>query len=348
MHIDELLKLTVEKGASDLHLTVGIHPTVRVHGELTPLEQYPVLEASHTKELAGQLISPQQKTELDRERELDLSYALKGVCRFRVNCYWQQDCIGIAIRMIPYQIPQPEELGLSPEVIRLTELRNGLVLVTGPTGSGKSTTLAALINKINTQRAEHIITIEDPIEFVYPHAKSIVNQREVGTDTPTFASALKHALREDPDVILVGEMRDLETISATLTIAETGHLAFATLHTNDAAQTIDRIIDVFPSHQQPQVRTMLSSVLRAVICQQLVAKKEGKGRVAAREIMFGMSAIANLIREGQTPQIYSRIQTGGNLGMRTMDADVKRLYKEGHISRESAERAMIRPQELNT
>lgn len=346
MTLDELLKYMVEKESSDLHVTVGIPPMIRRFGELQPVEGTSILTSKDTEKLAHSIITEDQKQVLNRDRELDLSYAIEGLCRFRVNIYWQKDSLGIAIRGIPSKIPTPVEVGIPESIVKLTGLRNGLVLVTGPTGSGKSTTLAALIHHINTTMSKHIITIEDPIEFVYPPAKSIINQREVGTDTRSFANALKSALREDPDVILVGEMRDLETIAATLTIAETGHLAFATLHTNDVAQTIDRIIDVFPPHQQQQIRMMLSVVLRGVVCQQLLPTKDGKGRIAAREVLFCDTAIANMIREGQTPQIYSRLQTGGSLGMRTHDADVQRLYDEGYITKEVAEKSLVRPIEL--
>jgi len=346
MEINDLLRLAAEKKASDVHFTVGLPPMMRLYGKLLPINDKTPLTAQDTERLAFSSISEEQIAEFKRNRELDVSYAIEGLCRFRVNIYWQQNNIAVAIRLIPSQIPTPEEIGLTREVINLTNLKNGLVLVTGPTGSGKSTTLASLIKHINAHKDKHILTIEDPIEFIYKSGQSMVNQREVGQDTFSFSNALKSALREDPDVILVGEMRDLETIAATLTIAETGHLAFATLHTNDVSQTIDRIIDVFPPYQQQQIRMMLSVVLKGIVCQQLLPTKDGQGRVAAREILFCDSAVSNMIREGSTQQIYSRIQTGGNLGMRTLDADILRLYKEGLISKETASEFSIRPLQM--
>jgi len=310
VEINGLLKIAVEKGASDLHLTVGIPPTIRLHGELIHLEGQPTLTSKDTDELSSSMITSLQKERFQAEFELDFSYNIEGLSRFRANIYHQKDGVAIAMRVIPSKIPTPQEINLTKEVVNLTNLRNGLVLVTGPTGSGKSTSLAALINTINENKPDHILTIEDPIEFVYPHKKAMVNQREVGSHTKSFANALKYALREDPDIVLVGEMRDLETIAAALTIAETGHLVFATLHTLDAAQTVDRVIDVFPPYQQQQIRTMLGGALRGVICQQLIPRKDKKGRVAAREILFVTPAIANLFREGKTYQIYSGIQTG--------------------------------------
>ncbi|MFH1900716.1 MAG: type IV pilus twitching motility protein PilT [Candidatus Omnitrophota bacterium] len=348
MRIHQFLKLAVEKDASDLHLTAGFLPALRIRGELFFLEDFPSLKNEDTRELAFSMITPEQKEKFEKEFELDFSYSLEGLGRFRVNLYLQKDGVGIAIRAIPSKIPTPGEIGLPSEVINLTNLRNGLILVTGVTGSGKSTTLASLINKINEEKPCHILTVEDPIEFVYPHKKAIINQREVGANTKSFASALKYALREDPDIALVGEMRDLETISAALTIAETGHLVFTTLHTLDAAQSVDRIINVFPSHQQQEIRTVLGGVLRAVICQQLLPSKDGKGRIAAREILFNTYAIANLIREGKIPQMYSAIQTGRSLGMMTMDSDVVRLFREGVISRDIAEKAVTNPKELDS
>ena len=346
MKIDELLKLTVEKDASDLHVTVGIPPTIRLFGELVALDGFPPVTSKDTEEIAFGMISPQQKEKFEKELELDFSYNVKDLCRFRANLYWQKEGIGLAIRVISSKIPLPEEIGLSQGVIDFTNLKNGLVLVTGPTGSGKSTTLASLINKMNLEKSCHILTIEDPIEFVYSHNKAMVNQREIGVHTKSFAQALKHALREDPDIILVGEMRDLETISATLTIAETGHLVFATLHTLDAAQTVDRIIDVFPPYQQQQIRVMLASVLKGVVCQQLLPRQDKQGRVAAREVLIANRAISNLIREGKAYQIYSAMQTGGSIGMKTMDVDVRKLLKEEKISREVADNAVSNPDAL--
>lgn len=346
MDINDLLRMAVTKKASDIHLTVGLPAMMRVNGRLMPFENSTPLTPQDTEHLAFSLIHEEHVEGFKKSREIDVSYALDDLGRFRVNVYWQQNNIAVALRLIPTEIPTPEQIGLTAQVINLTNLKNGLVLVTGPTGSGKSTTLAALINHINRNKNKHIITIEDPIEFVYKSDKSMINQREVGEDTLSFSNALKSALREDPDVILVGEMRDLETIAATLTIAETGHLAFATLHTNDVSQTIDRIIDVFPPHQQQQIRMMLSVVLKGVICQQLLPTANGSGRVAAREILFSDTAVANMIREGASAQIYSRIQTGGNLGMRTLDADIMRLLQEGSITKEVAKEFMVRPGQI--
>ena len=343
VNINDLLRFTVEKKASDLHLAVGLRPSIRLYGEIKPLEDFPPLSKEAAAQLIYSMITQEQREEFEKEWELDFSYKIEGLCRFRANLYRQLDGIGIAIRVIPFKIPTPEELNLTPEVIRLTELNNGLVLVVGSTGNGKSTTLAALINKINQTEPRHIITIEDPVEFIYPHARAMVTQRQVGTHTSSFTRALKYALREDPDVILVGEMRDLETISAALGIAETGHLVFATLHTPDALQTVDRIIDVFPPYQQQQIRTMLAGVLKGVICQQLLTLKDGNGRTAAREVLIVTPAVANLIRKGHTHQLYSIIQTGTNMGMMTMDSDVRRLAQQGIISKETAARAIFRP-----
>ncbi|MFT5169919.1 MAG: twitching motility protein PilT [Lysobacterales bacterium] len=337
MEINDILIKSVSQDASDIHFTVGRPPSIRHVGDLKPLDGFSELNCDDTQALAFSMISDEQKKEFLDTRELDFSYAIEGCARFRVNLYWQKDLVGIAVRVIPYTIPDAEDIGLSDAIKNLTKLKNGLVLVTGPTGSGKSTTLAALVNKINKEDPKHILTIEDPVEFVYNHEKAMINQREIGNDTPSFASALKHALREDPDVILVGEMRDLETIAATLEIAETGHLAFATLHTMDVAQTIDRIVDVFPPHQQSQIRMTLSVVIKGIICQKLLPNVDGTGRVAAREILISDFAVANMIREGQTPQIYSKIQTGGALGMCTMDRSIDDLLAAGLITNETAQ-----------
>lgn len=343
MKIDDLLKVTVAKKASDLHIVVGRSPIIRLNGELILLEELSPLHSNDVKELAYSMITSYQKERFEKDFELDFSYSIEGLSRFRGNLFYQKDGIGIAIRVIPSKIPSPRDIGLTQEVINLTNLRNGLVLVTGPTGSGKSTTLAALIEAINNEHSCHILTVEDPIEFTYESKKAMVNQRELGAHTKSFAEALKHSLREDPDVVLVGEMRDLETISAALTIAETGHLVFATLHTIDAPHTVDRIIDVFPPYQQQQIRAMLAGVLKGVVCQQLIPRLDTGGRVAAREILFITLAVANLIRDGNTHQIYTSIQTGRGLGMRTMDDDVQRLFKEGVISREAAIKAGCNP-----
>jgi twitching motility protein PilT len=346
MNIDELLTLTVGRKGSDLHLACGTAPLARIYGELSPIGDYPEISPEVMRDLVYPMLNDDQKRKFETELELDMSYSVPEVCRFRVNLNWDKNGIGAVIRVIPSKIPLPDELGLPPQLVELTELKNGLVLVTGPTGTGKSTTLAALVEKINTEKAYHILTIEDPIEFVYTNKRSIVRQREVGEHTKSFANALKHALRQDPNVVLVGEMRDLETISAILTIAETGHLAFGTLHTNDASQTIDRIIDVFPPHQQAQIRTVLSVVLRGVVCQQLIPRKDGYGMALAQEILICNGGIGNMIREGKTGQIYSSMQTGSNVGMKTMESDVKRLIEKNIISFEAGLKAVSRPETL--
>jgi twitching motility protein PilT len=346
MQMQELLKLAVESRASDLHITVGRPPILRISGQLVPMEFSP-LNPEQTRQLAYSILTKEQREKFEKEMELDLSYTVAGLSRFRVNVYLQKDGVGMALRVIPTKIPAAQEINLPQVVCEFTKLRNGLVLVTGPTGSGKSTTLAVMVDLINQERSCHIMTIEDPIEFVHIHNKSMVNQRELFANTLSFNNALRHLLRQDPDVVLVGEMRDLETIAAAITIAETGHLVFATLHTLDAAQTVDRMVDVFPPYQQQQIRTMLAGSLKGVICQQLLPRKDGKGRVAAREILVVTPAISNLIREGKSFQIYSAIQTGGALGMVTMDQSVNRLLKEGLISYEVAQAAVSDPQSLS-
>lgn len=338
MNLNDILIKAVGQQSSDIHLTAGLPPMIRHVGELIPLDGFNALTSEDTQNLAFSVINDDLKQQFQKSRELDFSYSIDNCARFRVNLYWQKEIIGIAIRVIPSVIPKAEDIGLSEKILELTNLKSGLVLVTGQTGSGKSTTLATMINDINQHQSKHILTIEDPIEFVYPHQKSMVNQRQVGVDTPSFSSALKHALREDPDVILVGEMRDLETISATLEIAATGHLAFATLHTMNVAQTIDRIIDVFPPHQQQQIRMGLSTVIRGIICQQLLPAVDGQSRVAAREVLIGDFAISNMIREGQTQQIMSKIQTSGAQGMCTMETSITQLLNAGKISPETAKR----------
>lgn len=303
---------------------------VRVAGALLPLEGLPLLGAEPLRRTLFSVLSQKQRDQFEAELELDFAYALRGVARFRVNLYQQRESIGAAFRVIPYEIKPLEELGVPAIVGSFAGLPRGLVLVTGPTGSGKSTTLASVVDLANRTRSDHIMTVEDPIEFLHRHKKSIVNQREVGADTHSFAAALKHVLRQDPDIILVGEMRDLETISVALTAAETGHLVFATLHTQDAAQTIDRIVDVFPSYQQDQVRTQLASALQGVVCQTLCKRSHGSGRIVATEVMVATPAIRNLIREGKTHQIYSAMQAGAQQGMHTMDqhlADLVRAHK---------------------
>jgi len=329
------LEAVVALGASDLHITAGAPPSLRIDGSLRPLEgAVPWSQEKVTSALTS-LLLPTQKEHFERELELDFAYTAGGA-RFRVNYYQQRTSVGGAFRLIPRDIKPLEQLGVPTTLNRFAKLPRGLVLVTGPTGSGKSTTLAALIDLINRTRADHIVTVEDPIEFLHKHKKSLVNQREVGHDTHSFGAALKHVLRQDPDVILIGELRDLETISVALTAAETGHLVFATLHTQSAAQTIDRVIDVFPPHQQGQVRAQLAATLQGVVCQTLV-KKAGGGRVVSTEVLFTTSAIANLIREGKTFQIPSAMQAGRAQGMHTMDQHLADLVNEGVITLEAAE-----------
>jgi twitching motility protein PilT len=332
----ELLQTMIEKGASDLHLTTGSPPQLRVSGHLSPLDQSP-LTAADTKQLVYSVLTDAQKHRFEEENELDFSFGLKGLSRFRGNIFIQRGAVAAAIRTIPFKISTFEELGLPQVVSDLVKKPRGLILVTGPTGSGKSTTLASMIDRINSDRHDHIVTIEDPIEFLHPHKKSVVNQREVTADTKSFKAALKYILRQDPDVVLIGEMRDLETIEAALTISETGHLTFATLHTNSCAQTMNRIIDVFPPHQQSQVRAQLSFVLEGVLSQQLIPKASGQGRVMAMEIMVPNAAIRNLIREDKVHQIYSAMQTGqGKFGMQTMNQSLYDLYMKRQITYDEA------------
>jgi len=333
MNIDGILAEAFLKKASDIHITVGAPPIIRVHGNLIHLGEEK-LTPDTIERVVRHITTPQQFEKLEQQGEVDFSYSLQGISRFRVNVFKQRGSYAIAFRVIPQEIPKFESLGL-PSVIReFTKLSKGLVLVTGPTGSGKSTTLASLIDIINTERSVHIITLEDPIEYLHKHKKSIVNQREIGSDSKSFAAALRAALREDPDVILVGEMRDLETISIALTAAETGHLVFSTLHTIGSAKTIDRIIDVFPPHQQQQIRVQLSTVLQAVVSQQLLTRRDGAGRVVACEVMIATPAIRNLIRENKTYQIQSIIQTSMKNGMITMEHSLVELYKKGLITKE--------------
>jgi twitching motility protein PilT len=341
----DLLQILVERGGSDLHITTGTPPQIRVAGKLQPLSQFEPLTPQDTQRLAYSVLNESQKQRFEEENELDLSFGIQGLARFRANIYRQRGAVGAAIRVIPYQIRSFEELGLPRVVQELADRPKGLVLVTGPTGSGKSTTLAAMIDKINSERHEHIMTIEDPIEFVHPHKKCIVNQREVFSDTHSFKNALRTILRQDPDVVLVGEMRDLETIAAAITIAETGHLTFGTLHTNSCAQTINRIIDVFPTAQQAQVRAQLSLVLEGVLSQTLIPKIGG-GRVMAMEIMVATPAIRNLIREEKIHQIYSAIQSGSKYGMQTMNQSLADLVRRRLITREDAMNRSTNPEEL--
>ena len=342
----EVLKRMVAERASDVHLTAGFAPAIRVRGRVVPLEDYPVLSGQETREVVYSILNSDQRKKLENELQIDLAYMIPGVARFRVNAFFQRGAISAAFRHIPDQIQSIESLGLPQTLTEFTRKPRGFVLVTGPTGSGKTTSLAAMIDLINRERQEHILTIEDPIEFLHPHQRCIVNQREVGTDAIDFPKALKSALREDPDVILVGEMRDLETISTAITAAETGHLVFATLHTQSTAQTVDRIIDVFPPHQQQQVRMQLSIALEGIVTQQLLPTADGAGRTVACEVLIPTPAIRNLIREGKTHQIYSVLQTSGARGMQTMDAQLAQLARQGKITRELAlERASV-PEEL--
>src|SRR5438309_1923673 len=334
--IEAFLREMIERGASDLHLTTNSPPMIRLHGELLALA-HPPLSTTDTKNLTYSLLTEAQKKKFEEESELDFSFGIKGVSRFRGNMYLQKGAVGGAFRMIPHQTPQLQTLGVSASVPELTSQPRGLVLVTGPTGSGKSTTLAAMIDKINRERHEHIITVEDPIEFVHEHKGCLVNQREVFADTHSFTQSLKHVLRQDPDIVLIGEMRDLETIEAALVVAETGHLVFSTLHTNSAVQTINRIIDVFPPHQQSQVRAQLSLVLQGAISQQLIQRKDGKGRVLAAEIMIPNAAIRNLIREEKVHQIYSQMQVGQTrYGMQTMSQSLVALVQQNLITPDEA------------
>jgi twitching motility protein PilT len=335
----------VRMGASDLHVTVGLPPMVRVTGSVTPLDYEP-LTPNATRDLIYDILSNDQRQRLESEWELDFSYSLPRSARFRVNVYFQRGALGAAFRTIPHEIVSLEKLGLPKAAEDLTEKPRGLVLVTGPTGSGKSTTLAAMIDRINETRNEHIMSVEDPIEFLHTHKRCIVNQREVNQDTKSFAQALKHVLRQDPDVILVGEMRDLETISLAVTAAETGHLVFGTLHTQDAPQTVDRIIDVFPPHQQHQIRAQLANALQGIITQTLIPKRDGGGRVVACEVLMPTPGVRNLIREGKNHQIYSAMQTGGKFGMQTMDAALVDLVQRRLISRGEAEKRSSNPEEL--
>ncbi len=330
VEINDLLIEVMKRDASDLHITVGAPPIMRVNGVLRRMD-YPKLTSDDTRELVYSILTARQREALESNLEYDLSYAVPQSARFRVNAYFQRNCVGAAFRIIPYRIKSIEELNLPLVIKEFARLPRGFVLVTGPTGQGKSTTLAAIIDLINSTREDHVITIEDPIEFLHVHKKCIINQREVGIDTHSFANALKHVLRQDPDVILVGEMRDLETISTALTAAETGHLVFATLHTQDAPQTIDRIIDVFPTYQQQQVRLQLASTVQAICTQQLVPTMDGRGRVPAVEVMIATPAIRNMIRDARAHQIYSAMQAGGEHRMQTMDASLAALYRAGMI-----------------
>jgi twitching motility protein PilT len=345
-HVDDLLRLMIDKGGSDLHITVGSPPGLRIRGEIEPVQDAKVLTPKDTQQMLLSLLSEEQRRRFETELELDFAYSIPGVSRFRTNIFQQRNSMGAVFRTIPLKIPTLEDLGL-PRVCKfLAERPRGMVLVTGPTGSGKSTTLAAMIDHINATRSVHIITMEDPIEFMHKNKKAYVNQREVGEDTHSFTSALKRVLRQDPDVILVGEMRDLETISAALTAAETGHLVLATLHTTGGPETVDRIIDVFPPHQQQQVRMQLSTTLEGVLSQTLLRSTDGRSRVMAMEIMLGIPAISNLIREGKTHQMATIIQGGASMGMQTLDQHLKVLLQAGKVTYEEAIQKAKEPREL--
>ena len=345
-HVDDLLRLMLERGGSDLHITVGSPPGIRQRGEIVPVENMRPLTPRDTMTMILGLLSEEQRRKFETELELDWAYSIPGVSRFRVNVFQQRNSMGAVFRVIPIEIPTIEELGLPKVCEALADRPRGLVLVTGPTGSGKSTTLAAMIDRINETRPLHIITLEDPIEFMHRNKRAFVNQREVGEDTHSFSAALKRVLRQDPDVILVGEMRDLETIGAAITAAETGHLVLATLHTTGGPATVDRIIDVFPPHQQSQIRMQLSTTLEGVLSQTLLRSTDGRSRVMAMEVMLGIPAIQNLIREGKTHQMPTIIQGGASMGMQTLDQDLKRLLQAGKVTFEEAISKAQSPREL--
>lgn len=335
--LSELLKRMVDSGGSDLHITTNSPPRIRLHGELKPCEDLPVLGPADTKQLAYSILTDAQKHRFEENLELDFSFGIKNIARFRGNLFNQRGATAGVFRVIPFEIKSFDQLGLAPVVRKLCERPRGLILVTGPTGSGKSTTLATMLNMVNETRHEHMITVEDPIEFIHQHKKCLVNQREIHSDTHSFANSLRAALREDPDVVLIGEMRDLETIESALRIAETGHLTFGTLHTNSASSTINRIIDVFPSHQQSQIRAQLSLVLEGIMCQALLPKVGGKGRAMVMEILVPNAAIRNLIREDKIHQIYSAMQTGQDkYGMQTFNQSLMTVYQQRHITLEMA------------
>jgi twitching motility protein PilT len=344
--LNALLKTMVEQGGSDLHITTNSPPQIRVDGVLKPLN-LPPMTPTETKQIAYSILTDNQKHRLEEDLELDFSFGIKGLSRFRSNVFHQRGAIAAAFRTIPYEIRSFRELGLPPIVEKICEKPRGLVLVTGPTGSGKSTTLAAMLDKVNRERAEHIVTIEDPVEYLHSHKKCIVNQRELHADTHSFANALRSCLRQDPDVVLIGEMRDFETVESALRIAETGHLTFATLHTNSAAQTINRIVDIFPAHQQSQIRVQLSFVLEGILCQALLPRASGKGRALAMEILVPNAAIRNLIREDKVHQIYGMMQTGqAKYGMQTFNQSLASLYFKRMITLQTALARSSYPDEL--
>jgi twitching motility protein PilT len=346
VNLRALLEEMIEKDASDLHLVAGERPKLRIDGDITSASTEDVMTPKDTLSLAYSVLTENQKKRFETDNELDFSFGIQNLARFRGNCFKQRGCVSLVIRQIPFTVRTFDELGLPPIVAKLSERPRGLVLVTGPTGSGKSTTLAAMIDKVNKELKGHIITVEDPIEFIHRHQACLVNQREVGTDTNSFAAALKYALRQDPDVVLIGEMRDLETTQSALTIAETGHLAFATLHTNSAAETINRIIDIFPSHQQPQIRAQLAFVLEGVITQTLLQKAKGRGRVMAAEIMVCTPAIRALIRDDKVHQIYSSMQAGKKHGMQTLNDALYQLYMQRDVVKEECLRVSSDPTEF--
>ena len=344
--LNQMLKTMVEQGGSDLHITTNSPPQVRIDGVLKPLN-LPPLTPTETKQIAYSILTDNQKHRLEEDLELDFSFGIKGLARFRANVFHQRGAIAAAFRQIPYEIRSFRELGLPAVVEKICEKPRGLVLVTGPTGSGKSTTLAAMLDKVNRERAEHIVTIEDPVEYLHSHKKCIVNQRELHADTHSFANALRSSLRQDPDVVLIGEVRDFETVESALRIAETGHLTFATLHTNSAAQTINRIVDIFPAHQQGQIRVQLSFVLEGILCQSLLPRATGKGRALAMEILVPNAAIRNLIREDKVHQIYGMMQTGqAKYGMQTFNQALAALYFKRMISLQVALNRSSYPEEL--
>ncbi len=340
MELNNLLKIAVKEGASDIHLVVGHKPIIRVFDKIKRIDGFPIVTNSEAKRMIDGILNVSQKKKIQDEKELDFSYDIDKLGRFRVNLFWEKDNIGLVARIISKEIPTLEQISLGETVEKMIMEKHGLILVTGPTGCGKSTSLAAMINHINQNRSLVIITLEDPIEFLFPKAKSIVVQRQLGSDMNSFAEGLKHVLRQDPDVIMVGEMRDLETIALTLTLAETGHLVLATLHTPNASQVIDRVVDVFPSHQQEQVRLQFSMALNAVIAQQLVPRKGG-GLIAAREILVNTPAVSNIIRENKIPQLKTVMQTSANQGMMTMKQSLEAMFKEGLIDEETAKAFLV-------